>query len=187
MEEIKMRTTPDQQLERAKAEGWIYAGDMATEGEVLGLIHALVRISKPEVCVETGTYTGQGTLAIQQGLHDNNKGHLWTIEKEPHEYPALDRVTFIHGDSVEWTGGDTPWSRRECPVDIDFAFVDCGPPEIRVQAFANLLPKMNEGGLILVHDTNFYESTFLEALSNAYGCPPTFQFPALNGVVGWQT
>jgi predicted O-methyltransferase YrrM len=180
MEEIKMRTTPDEQLKRAKAEGWIYSGDMATEGEVLGLIHALVRISKPEVCVETGTYTGQGTLAIQQGLHDNNKGHLWTVEKEDHQYPELDRVTFIKADSVEWT-------KVEPLSNIDFAFVDCGPPEIRVQAFANLLPKMNEGGLILVHDTNFYESTFLEALSNAYGCPPTFQFPALNGVVGWQT
>jgi predicted O-methyltransferase YrrM len=180
MEEIKMRTTPDQQLERAKAEGWIYSGDMATEGEVLDLIHALIRISKPEVCVETGTYTGQGTLAIQAGLVNNNKGTLLTVEKEPHQYPPLDRVTFIHADSVEWT-------KNEAPDNIDFAFVDCGPPEIRVQAFANLLPKMAPDGLILVHDTNFYESTFVEALSDAYGCPPTFQFPALNGVVGWQT
>jgi predicted O-methyltransferase YrrM len=180
MEEIKMRTTSAQQLERAKAEGWIYYGDMATEGEVLGLIHALVRISKPEICVETGTYTGQGTLAIQTGLHDNNKGSLLTIEKEEHEYPPLDRVTFICADSVEWT-------KDEAPDNIDFAFVDCGPPDVRIKAFTNLLPKMAPDGIIMVHDSSFYESKFLEQLTMAYGCPPNFNFPALNGIVGWQT
>ena len=54
---------------------------MATEGEVLDLIYALVCIEKPEVCVETGTYHGHGTRAIMEGLESNGKGHLWTVEE----------------------------------------------------------------------------------------------------------
>ena len=41
--------TVDEQVARAKSEGWNYRGDMATEGEVLDLIFALVRCEKPDV------------------------------------------------------------------------------------------------------------------------------------------
>jgi predicted O-methyltransferase YrrM len=181
MEEIVPRTTVEKQLERSKSEGWIYRGDMATEGEVLELIHAIIRITKPEICVETGTYHAHGTQAIANGLQMNGKGKVWTVEAhDDYEYSPHDFVEFIQADSVEWTA-------NEAPKNIDFAFVDCGPPDVRIKAFTNLLPKMAPDGIIMVHDTAFYESKFLEQLSMAYGCPPNFNFPALNGVVGWQS
>ena len=181
--EFPHRRTVDEQVARAEAEGWRYRGDMATEGEVLDLIYALVCIEKPEVCVETGTYHGHGTRAIMEGLESNGKGHLWTVENDKEMvYAPQDRVTYNFADSVEW-------SANEAPDGIDFAFVDCGPPEVRVEVFKNLLPKMNVGKLILVHDTDFYEHQYLDALREAAymnGGDEMLHFPALNGVTAWR-
>lgn len=180
MSPIAARTSPDKQLERAKVEGWGYTGDMATEVEVLELLHSLVRVTKPDLCVETGTYTGFGTQAIASALEKNEKGRLITIEFEENTYPALPRTTFIKGDSVQW-------SKEHCPEDVDWAFVDCGTPEIRVQAFRNIFVNMADNGLILVHDTWFHEDGFRDALADAAGRDPDFEFSALNGIAAWQT
>lgn len=181
--DISPRTTVDAQIERAKKEGWVYRGDMATEGEVLDLLYSLVRITKPEIVVETGTYHGHGAQTLATALNANEKGTLYTVEQDEalvNAFIQVPRVNYICADSIKW-------SAEEAPSPIDLAFVDCGAPGDRIQVFKNLLPKMAPDGVILVHDTAFYESGFLEALSMAYGCPPNFNFPALNGVVGWQT
>ena len=163
------------QVRRAEEEGWVYRGNMSTEGEVLELVHALVRLTKPEIVVETGTFEGLGTIAIKEALILNNKGHLWTVEKDVAEYPPQDRVTFVHADSTEWSP----------PRPIDFAFVDCGPPEVRIKALELLIPHLAEKNTVLVHDTDFYEDAFKEGLTKAYGRKPDIDLKALNGVIGW--
>lgn len=174
------RRTVDEQVARAEAEGWRYRGDMATEGEVLDLIYALVCIEKPEVCVETGTYHGHGTRAIMEGLESNGKGHLWTVENDKEMvYAPQDRVTYNFADSVEW-------SANEAPDGIDFAFVDCGEPAIRVEVARNLWPKLNPGKLMLVHDVTFYEDEFLHALEDVAGQRAPVVFKALNGLAVWR-
>ena len=177
---IAARTSPAKQLERAEAEGWTYSGDMSTEGEVLQVLFALVRVEKPEICVETGTYMGHGTKAISDALEMNGRGHLWTIElDEAYEYASRDSVTYIQGDSVEWAA-------NEAPDFIDLAFIDCGPPEIRVQAFANIFPKVKDDGLLLTHDVSFYEDAFLRELEESIGQQADMVFPALNGLAIWR-
>jgi predicted O-methyltransferase YrrM len=173
------RTTPDRQVARAKAEGWTYDGSQATEWEVLELIHGLIRVVKPSIVVETGTFSGMGAQAIAAALARNQAGHLWTIEINDNEYPPTERVTFVRGDSVEW-------SKDGCPDSIDMAWVDCGPPDVRIEVFGNLLAKMKPGGLILCHDLWFYEESFYEALCAAAGKPAALRFPALNGVGIWE-
>ena len=177
---IRAVTTPERQLERAQMEGWRYSGTMATEGELLNLLSALVQVHKPLVCVETGTFNGHGAGAIADALQLNDKGHLWTIENDPdiaEKYASfeVERVTFLGGDSTEW----------DAPDNIEFAFVDCGPPEIRIKAVENLLPKLKSGALMLVHDVAFYEVAFLEGLIKAVGYDPNIVFPALNGIAIW--
>ena len=181
---VKCQATPDEQLARAKAEGWQYEGDMRTEGEVLDLLYSLARILKPEVAVETGTYAGHGTKAIATALEANGKGHLWTVESDPELTPKyaemeLDRTTFVNDDSVRW-------SAYESPEQIDFAFVDCAEqPKDRVSVFANLLPKIRQGGMILAHDTHFLlKEEYLDKLIVLAG-PPSLLLPALNGIAIW--
>ena len=177
------RRTVDEQVARAEAEGWRYDGSMRTEGEVLDLIYALVCVEKPEVCVETGTYQAHGTEAISRAIDSNGKGHLWTVEQDPiFEYAPHKNVTFIQADSVEW-------SANEAPDGIDFAFVDCGEPAVRIEVFKNLLPKMKPGKLILVHDTVFHDDPFIEALRDAAymnGGDQMLHLPALNGLAVWR-
>jgi predicted O-methyltransferase YrrM len=180
-EAIVSRVSPPAQLKRAQEEGWGYDGTMASEQEVVHLLTAIIYATKPETCVETGTYAGHGTKAIQAGLMANEKGHLHTIEyNEKNEYPPLERVTFILGDSIKWTGGP------DCPDPIDFAFVDCCErPEHRVTVFSQLLPRMRDGGLICAHDTEFYRyEDYLDKM-NAIA-PITLHLPVLNGFTLWQ-
>ena len=177
------RVTVDEQIARADAEGWNYGGDMSTEGEVLDLLYSLVRVQRPEVCVETGTYHGHGTLAIAKALDKNERGHLWTVENyDLYEYAGHDRVTHVYADSVVWSDQLDTNAPEEA---VDFAFVDCGEPDGRLEVFRNMLKHMRKGGLIAVHDTRFYDDQFLDALNAATGFPG-FTFPALNGLTIWR-
>lgn len=152
---------------------------MATEGEVIDLIYALVRCEKPDTVVETGTYHGHGTQAIANALVKNGKGHLWTVENDPAlQYVQHPQITYVTADSVAW-------SADQAPDYIDLAFVDCGPPEIRVQVAANLYPRLRPNGLMLVHDTEFYTSAFVETIIETAG-KPALHMPTLNGITLWR-
>lgn len=173
---IGHRCDVEGQVERAAAEGWDYEGDMGTEGEVIDLLYVLARLTKPEVAVETGTYSGKGTVAIASALVRNGKGHLWTVENQTdYEYPPLERTTFVTADSTDWNP----------PDNIDFAFVDCGPPEVRIEALQRLMPHLRNKATVLVHDTWFYEDEFKEGLAAVMGRKPDIDLKALNGVIGW--
>lgn len=171
--------TIEEQVARARDEGWGWGdGDMRTETEALELLYSLVRITKPTVCVETGTYFGHGTQAISEGLRLNDRGHLWTVDIDDPGYEEKPNVTYVQADSLEW-------SKEDAPAKIDFCFIDCcETPEDRTRVFKNLLPRMNPGGLICAHDTAFLVG-YLEALIEAIGRPPNLHFPALAGISVW--
>ena len=42
----------------------------STEVESLELLHAIIRRTKPQMCLETGTFCGIGTIAIAHALFD---------------------------------------------------------------------------------------------------------------------
>jgi predicted O-methyltransferase YrrM len=171
---IAQRRSAEQLKEQAK--GWDWQFTQATEGEVLDLIHGIVRVHKPSVCVETGTLNGHGTEAIASALVRNDRGHLWTVENNPeYKYHPMDRVTFVGADSTLW----------DPPGNIDFAFVDCGPPDVRFKAMARLLPFCQRGAILCTHDNWFYTDEFTAGMSKVIGKPPNIMFPALNGVAVW--
>ena len=173
------------QRRRAEEEGWHWAGDQACEGEVSDLIHTLVLATKPEVCVETGTYLGFTTKTISEALERNEKGHLWTVENDPEftqHYAGMElpRTTFVDADSTEWCASNDE------PLAVDFAFVDSGHPFIRVQDVEGLKEKMKPGGLLLVHDVELYLPDFYGALIDILG-PASIYLPTLHGLAIWQT
>jgi len=87
------------------------------------LLHSLIRLLKPEVVVEVGTFIGYGACYMARALEENNKGQLYCIDnwqlpnpewrKEPVKSTLMrslkelgldSRVTLIEGDSnnVKW-------------------------------------------------------------------------------------
>ena len=61
---------------------------MSAEVEVLDFLKALVITLKPELVVETGTFSGLSTLRIAEGLKANGVGKIITCEYDPQVFAA---------------------------------------------------------------------------------------------------
>src|ERR1019366_9611741 len=70
------RPTP----ECAHPERWRMFDSMTAEAEVLEFLSTLVTTIKPELVVETGTFSGISTLWIAEGLKANGRGRVISCE-----------------------------------------------------------------------------------------------------------
>lgn len=129
-------------------ERWNSHDDMATEVEVLELVHSFVRALQPDTVVETGTHRGFGAHSIGVALVRNGQGHLWTTELDPALVAeARDRcaglpVTITEGSSLDFTP----------PGPIDFAWFD-SDIDLRVPEFQRYHPFMHHRTVVGFHDT----------------------------------
>jgi hypothetical protein len=124
-----------------------------TEFEFLGLLHYLVRSLKPQRCIETGTASGLGAVAIASALAMNGTGgKLVTVDigrcdnaRSTVEKSGLSEfVEFIQSDSM-----------RHCASvaeGYDFGFFDSAI-EIRALEIKMLRDRGKLSGLCAVHDT----------------------------------
>src|SRR6202789_4079070 len=62
-------------------ERWHMFDSMTAEAEVLEFLRTLVTTIKPELVVETGTFSGISTLWIAEGLKANGHGRIITCDK----------------------------------------------------------------------------------------------------------
>ncbi len=62
--------------------GWRAWDEWGVEVETAEFLHALVRLTKPELVVEAGTGRGYAAYAIATALEENGHGHLVTFEPE---------------------------------------------------------------------------------------------------------
>lgn len=143
---------PHHPLEHAE---WFHVRDASgcTEYEFLNLIHALVLATKPVVVLETGTFTGMGTLAIAHALSWNGFGQVTTVDIEPcAEARALieslglsHHVKFVQSDSLDFC------STYDGPP-LDFVFVDSGPWRLKETNALYSRGCLKEECCVLVHD-----------------------------------
>ena len=61
-------------------ERWSMFDSMTAEVEVLEFLRTIVTTIKPELVVETGTFSGISTLWIAEGLKANGRGRIVTCE-----------------------------------------------------------------------------------------------------------
>lgn len=165
----------------ATAPAWAYDGTKATEREVADFLAGLIRVTKPEVVVETGTFTGTTAQRLAAALEANGYGHLWTVENDrklASQYAdmTLERTTFVNADSLTFA--------RQVE-NVDFAFIDCGEPHHRLAVLTVLVHKMNPGGFIALHDHAFYED-LKEQAEETMQRPASLTIPAVNGLLLWQ-
>src|ERR1043166_6043169 len=67
-------------------EWWSMFDSMTAEVEVLEFLRTVVTTIKPELVVETGTFSGISTLWIAEGLKANGRGKVITCEFDPVVY-----------------------------------------------------------------------------------------------------
>jgi len=137
--------------------GFRMFNDAGTEVEVGAFLHAFVRMTKPEVVLETGTNAGVSAAFIAHALMMNGRGHLNTIEFNHgladtaeallHSLSLRERAT-VHRIDIRLKLTELALS---LPGKIDFAFLD-SEPQLRFAELTTLLPFMNPGSFFVVHD-----------------------------------
>jgi len=143
-------------------ERWSMYDSMTAEIEVLEFLRTLVTTVKPELVVETGTFSGISTLWIAEGLKHNGRGKVITCEFDP--------VVFANAKERIAKSGLAEWieCRNESSLEmkvagkIDLLFSD-SEQTIREQEVRRFLPQINPFGLILIHDASSHQKTVREA------------------------
>jgi prolipoprotein diacylglyceryl transferase len=143
-------------------ERWHMYDSMSAEVEVLDFLKAIVTTIKPELVVETGTFSGLSTLRIAEGLKANGVGRVITCEYDAKVFAAA-KQRFQSSGLGGWIDARNE-SSLEMKVDgrIDILFCDSDAP-IREQEVRHFLPQVNPYGLILMHDASSSMKTVREA------------------------
>ena len=143
-------------------ERWSMFDSMTAEVEVLEFLRTLVTTIKPELVVETGTFSGISTLWIAEGLKANGRGKVISCEFDPKVYAnAKERID--KSGLAEWIDLRNE-SSLEMKVDgrIDLFFSDSDMP-VREQEVRHFLPQINPFGLIVMHDASSHLKIVREA------------------------
>jgi prolipoprotein diacylglyceryl transferase len=143
-------------------ERWHMYDSMSAEVEVLDFLKTLVTTIKPELVVETGTFSGLSTLHIAEGLQANGFGRVITCEYDPKVFASAQK-RFASSGLDDWIEARNE-SSLEMKVDgrIDLLFCDSDAP-LREQEVRRFLPQINPHGLIVMHDASSAMKTIREA------------------------
>jgi len=143
-------------------EWWSMFDSMTAEVEVLEFLRTVVTTIKPELVVETGTFSGISTLWIAEGLKANGRGRVVTCDLDPKVYESA-KARMAASGLGEWIELRNE-SSLEMKVEgtIDLLFSDSDMP-IREEEIRRFLPQVNPYGLILMHDASSHLKTVREA------------------------
>ena len=143
-------------------ERWSMFDSMTAEVEVLEFLRTVVTTLKPELVVETGTFSGISTLWIAEGLKQNGRGKVITCEFDPLVF--ADAKKRIESSKLSQWIECRNESSLEMRVDgrIDLLFSDSDMP-VREREVRRFLPQMNPYGLILMHDASSHLKQVREA------------------------
>ncbi|GAC1618807.1 MAG: hypothetical protein NVS9B13_07260 [Candidatus Acidiferrum sp.] len=134
-------------------ERWHMYDSMTAEVEVLDFLKALVQTIKPEVVVETGTFSGLSTLRIAEGLKTNGFGRIVTCELDKKVFEAA-KKRFVTSGLGKWIDArNEPSLEMKVAGRIDLLFCDSDVP-LREKEVRRFLPQMNPNGLIVIHDAS---------------------------------
>lgn len=86
--------------------------DFADHDGILLILYSIVRACKPDIVVETGVAHGVSSAFILCAMHENNKGHLYSIDLPPYE--AYTEI--VEGRINVLKDGQTHWITEKYPV-----------------------------------------------------------------------
>jgi prolipoprotein diacylglyceryl transferase len=142
-------------------ERWHMYDSMSAEVEVLDFLKSIVNTIKPELVVETGTFSGLSTLRIAEGLKQNGVGRVTTCEWDKKVFEAA-KKRFAESGLGKWIDARNESSlEMKVPGQIDMLFCD-SDPELREKEVRHFLPQMNPYGVILIHDASSHMKSVRE-------------------------
>ena len=123
-----LNTLPAPQLEEGAWRSWT---DWGVEQETAEFLYALIRLTKPETIVESGTGEGYASVAIASALADNGHGSLTTFEPAPaYRVIAEQRLAGLPATVLEGFSCDHDWQQTPDMVFLD-SFGAHRPREIK--------------------------------------------------------
>lgn len=161
---LKIRKEPVGDI---RLQGFYRIQDGSPEIEVLEFLYSLVRLVKPHLVLETGTYAGWSSAVMAQAMVDNKIGH-WVIsleidkrwkdraDKLHHELGLEFNVATYLEDSLKWKvppdlrgSNETMENPPSCMFDI--LFLD-SEPGLRFKELKKFYQYVLPGGFIIIHD-----------------------------------
>ncbi len=123
---------------------------IGSEIEVSHFLQSIVNVIKPHFVIETGTYQGDGTIALAEGLRKNRFGHMVSIEVDPQLAAIAAKRT--SGYPVEIICKN---SLQYVPTEqIDLLFLD-SKRILRKDEFMHFIPYLHKKSLIIWHDSSY--------------------------------
>lgn len=119
-------------------------------GRVEGrLLKLLVRMLRPRLVVEVGTFSGYSALSMAEGLEDGARLITCEIDKEAERVARAAFAASPHGRKIELRMGPALDTIRSLRDPVDFSFIDAdksGYPEY----YEELLAHTHSGGVIVL-------------------------------------
>lgn len=133
---------------------WSAPDKDATELEVTAFIAALVRLTKPNLVVETGTYQGHTTAAIADALEANGDDG-WVLTYETDQARAEEAHTLLEAHAAVGRVSiyNCTIQAFAPPAAVDLAFLDSSMGG-RQAEMDFIWSRITPGGLVLVHDAS---------------------------------
>lgn len=117
------------------------------------LLKMLVRMIRPQLVLELGTYSGYSALCLAEGL-DSDNAHVHTIEIDDEledfilnhfsQSPMSKRITLHIGDVADVL--------PEIPGQFDLIYIDANKRHY-TRYYHDVLPRLRQGGFIIADNT----------------------------------
>ena len=137
-----------QQEKKSKYKNFGNVGSILVEEAFF--LYSLVRMVKPQLVLDCGTYLGVSTIFLAQALRDNGFGRIVTVECNASNYQASQRVF----DRLLFSEIESHYCYLKeffPPYSIDFLFLDTETAE-RVEQFHQLYPYLADESWVVFHD-----------------------------------
>ena len=155
---------------------WSTRDEQGAETETSEFMYGLIRLIKPAVVVETGSYLGDTTIAIAKALKENNHGKLYSCDingsyaKEVNEWLEKEGLQ-EWGEVLLITGKELI---AHLGNQIEFAFIDSGGEKgVRENEIKTLIPFMKPLQMFALHATA-PQHVGMNAVANAIQLPKVY-------------
>jgi predicted O-methyltransferase YrrM len=131
---------------------WSRFDSASAETEVIDFVFSLVRLLKPRLALETGTWIGLTAIGIGKAMKQNGLGHLISVELDPEAQATAAKNIADAGLQAQVTSHHA--STLDFPLEtaFDFAFFDTST-DIRQAEFARFFPSLVKGATIIFQNT----------------------------------
>lgn len=139
------------------------------EPEVGDMLYALIRMTKPQIAIETGTYVADSSVRLAEGVQANGFGHFHTCDTDPKD-EAKQRLSVFPSTTFHYPkrGIDL---LAEFPI-MDFVFIDSGQPKEREEELMTLGEhNISPLGIVCWHDACFSYENMYNAFAPARDWP----------------